>query len=244
MGQLRKVIKSIRRAIRGTRHKPQALDSLHAELASVFGGKRCLVIGSAPGARAPDPARFDTCICVNGSPWTAAQFGIAKSDMTVVSGHKTKVREYDVALATLKAWNGLKTKILLFVEVADSASHAQHVFATTGFHYDVFRSVDDAGRTAIIRAACGDEIAASSARVSNGIFAAIVAMWAGAREIVFSGFSMKGGHSYMAYDTRRGHQEGDSQFFSSTNQFACKISTTSDELHNSFGIPLVEEKTQ
>jgi hypothetical protein len=220
--------------------KAAGLAELRAELSEVIGGKRCLVIGSAPGARIPDRSRFDVCVCVNGSPWTAARFGIPKPDLTVVSGHKTKVRDYDVALATLKAWQGLDTRMLLFVEVGDDASHARRIFAKTGFHYDVFRSIDSEGRTAIIRAACGDEMAASSARVSNGIFAAIAAMWAGAQEIVFSGFSMKGGHSYMEQETRRGHQEGDSHFFSSTGRFACTITTTSDELHRSFGLPMAD----
>jgi len=239
MNRLKEAVRAIRRRLRQARNRPHALEALHAELASHFAGKRCLVVGSAPGARIPDRSRFDACICVNGSPWTAAQFGMQTTDMTVVSGHKTKVRDFDVALATLEAWRGLHTNILLFVEVGDSAKHAQHIFAKTGFSYDTFHSIDSTARTEIIRRACGDEIAASSARVSNGIFAAIVAMWVGAQEIIFSGFSMKGGHSYMAYETRRGHQEGDSHFFSSTGRFSCQITTTSEELHRSFDIPVV-----
>jgi hypothetical protein len=222
------------------RSKSQRLAEFRDNMTSRFSGKRCLVLGSAPNAVAPDLSKIDACICVNGSPWTAAQFGIPLPELTVVTGHKTQVRDHAVAAATLKVWQGLKTRTLLFIEIGDSARHAKSVFAKSGFLYEEFIGIDARDRSAIIEAACGKEMAARGSRISNGIFAAAVVMWAGAREVVISGFSMQGGHSYMADATRRGHQEGDGKFFQwAKDHTGCHITTTSDELHQLYGLPRV-----
>lgn len=218
-----------------------ALPALRDLLGARLRGKRCLILGSAPNAVAPELSRIDACVCVNGSPWTAARFGIGKVDLTVVSGHKTKVREkvHDVSAATLEAWNDLSTELLLFVEIGDTAQHGRAVLRAAGFHYDRFIPIRHQARVAIIEAAFGTQLASEEARVSNGIFAAAAAVWAGAGELVFAGFSMQGGHSYMQHDTRRGHQEGDGRFFQAAKAFPYPVATTSDELHRLFGLPLV-----
>jgi hypothetical protein len=156
--------------------------------------------------------------------------------MTVVTGHKT-IRDNAVAHATRDIWQGLNTHTLLFIEVADSVRHAKAVFAKSGFHYDEFLRVDATDREMLIELVCGRTLAQDT-RVSNGIFAAVVAIWAGASELVFSGFSMQGGHSYMTDDTRRGHQQGDGRFFQTANDYGCRVTTVSEELHRTFGIPL------
>ena len=217
------------------------LAGMREEFTARFGGKRCLIVGSAPNAVAPDLARIDTCICVNGSPWIAARFGIDRPDLTVITGHKTMVRDrYDaVASVTRDVWRDLSTRMLLFIEFGDKAKHARSVFAEANFKYEIFINLHRKEYAAIIEEVCGREMAIGDSRISNGIFAAAVAMWAGAREVIFSGFSMEGGHGYIDHGTRRGHQRGDGRFFQLANNFACRVTTTSSELHRRFGLPLV-----
>jgi hypothetical protein len=144
----------------------------------------------------------------------------------------------EVASITYDVWRDLRTRILIFVEFGDKAKHARSVFAKANFKYDIFISLRREEYAAIIEEVCGREMAVGALRISNGIFAAVVAMWAGAREVVFSGFSMQGGHSYIGEHTRRGHQQGDGLFFQRASDFPCRVSTTSDELHQQFGLPL------
>src|SRR6266566_7822734 len=134
--------RQVLRILNWPQRRSDRLAILRRDLSWRFSDKRCLVLGSAPNAIAPNLTKIDACICVNGSPWMAARLGIGRPDLTVVVGHKTKVRDNDVALATLHVWRGLCTRTLLFVEIGDSAKHARSVFAKVDFRYETFISIE------------------------------------------------------------------------------------------------------
>jgi hypothetical protein len=116
------------------------------------------------------------------------------------------------------------------------------VLAEIDMRHDRLSCVDTFERAAIIGEAWGEEIAVGPntskyQRPSNGVFAASIAIWAGAREVVLCGFSLVGGHAYIDGDTRRQHVDGDRQFFLLAKSLKCRIATTSEALNDEFGLP-------
>ena len=188
----------------------------------------------------PAPIPGDRCICVNGSPFVAKELGLADSDFTVISGYTTGLKS-EKSRATVPVWKGLRTQEVLFVETGDTEAHARAVLDEIGFQYAGFTKLSKHERAAIIVEVCGVELGLGNHndRVSNGMFAATIAAWAGAREIVMCGFSLKGGHSYIEGNTPRHNLNGDIAFFAIATKIGMNVKTTSTEIHEACGIPLV-----
>jgi len=199
--------------------------------------RRCLIIGSAPGAVAPDLAGIDTVICVNGSPWVARRLGIERPDITVVAGFAT-LGDNKVRRATTAALRGLSTDEVLFVEAGMNMQRGRHALDEAGFAYRHFTSITVHERAAIIEAVCGEPLGLGKRdeRISNGIFAVVLAIWGSASDVVLAGFSIAGGHAYIPGETLRHHLRGDGRFLSLTGRFGCRVSTTAPELGTMFGI--------
>lgn len=229
------------RAVRRIRAQSSFLRGLRERLTSELSGSRCLVIGSASGVRVPATELGYRCICVNGSPYVAKRFGFAVPELTVISGYTTALKS-EKSRATVPVWRGLQTEEVVFVETGDSEEHARAVLKEVGFQYAQFTKISKHERAAIIGEVCGVELGLGdhNDRVSNGMFAAMIAAWAGAREIIMCGFSFKGGHSYIDDDTPRHNLTGDMAFFDIAKKLDIGIKTTSVEIHDACGIPLVE----
>jgi len=206
--------------------------------------RRCLIIGSAPGAAAPDLVGIDTVICVNGSPWIARRLGIERPDITVVAGFAT-LGNNEVRRATTAALRGLSTDELLFVEAGMNVQHGRQVLDEVGFAYRHLTSISVDERAAIIDAVCGVPLGVGKRddRISHGIFAAVLAIWGGATDVVLAGFSMAGGHAYIPGETVRHHINGDRKFLSLTGGLGCRVSTTASELSTMFGIARCDDAT-
>ena len=136
--------------------------------------RRCLIIGSAPGAAAPDLAGIDTVICVNGSPWVARRLGIERPDITVVAGFAT-LGNNEVRRATTAALRDLSTDEVLFVEAGMNVQRGRQVLDEAGFAYRHLTSITVDERAAIIDAVCGEPLGLGKRddRISHGIFAAV-----------------------------------------------------------------------
>jgi len=203
--------------------------------------RRCLIIGSAPDAVAPDPAGIDAILCVNGSPWVARRLGLRRPDITVVAGFAT-LGNNEVQRATIAALRDLSTDELLFVEAGMSGEDGRPVLDEVGFAYRHFRSITIDERAAIIEAVCGEPLGRGHRdhRISNGVFAVALAIWCGAGDVVLAGFSLAGGHAYIPHETLRQHIQGDRRFLSRIGHFGCRVSTTSSELSTAFGIARCE----
>ena len=206
--------------------------------------RRCLIVGSAPNAVAPDPAGVDAIICINGSPWVARRLGLPQPDITVVAGYATRSNN-EVQRATIAALRGLSTDELLFVEAGMSGQDGLPELDKVGFAYRHFRSITIDERAAIIEAVCGEPLGRGHRddRISNGVFAIALAIWCGADEVALAGFSLAGGHAYIPNVTQRQHMRGDRRFLSRIGHFGCRVSTTSSDLSTAFGIALREGAT-
>lgn len=222
-----------------------ALRGVKKEYESKFKGLTCVIVGSAPNAVAPDLETINACICVNGSPWAARRLGITIPDLTIVAGFST-LDNKPARRATKSVWDGVRSAEVLYIEAGANAIEGRHSLNSAGFRYDTFNTLTTVERAVIIGDVCGVELGLGSrdSRISNGMFAAALAIWAGAKEIVLVGFSLTGGHSYMENKSEREHLNGDIAFLELSRNFTCKVLTTSTELSDRFSFPMVSLSKQ
>ena len=223
------------------RRESTRLRELRALLHNLFGERRCLVLGSAPGVLCPDLSRIDATVCINGSGWTAREIGIDRPDLTVFSSRNTRP-DKRVREATMAVLNGLKTRHLMLIDVNDEMQVARAAIDAAGLQYAEFSCVDPLERAAIVGEVCGIELGLGIARdrISNGIFAVTLPIWAGASEVILAGFSVEGGHAYLDNTTGRGHLTADTEFFKLAPRLARRVTTTSQQLHDRFGIQITQ----
>lgn len=227
--------------VRRARRESLPLRELRDLLRKLFDGRRCLVLGSAPDATSPDLSRIEATVCINGSGWTAKRIGIERPDFTVISSRVTRP-DHGVRTATMSILQGLETRHLMLIDVSEEMEVARRKLDDAGIRYAQFMSVDPLERAAIVGEVCGVELGwgDSQERISNGVFTITLPMWAGASEVVIAGFSVEGGHSYIDAKTKRGHLKADMEFFRLAPTLACRVTTTSPQLHEGFGIALAE----
>lgn len=222
--------------------KSSSFAEMRSQMASIFDGKTCLAIGSAPGATCPPLSDVEATICVNGSGWTARQFGIGSPELTVVSSRLTKADNM-VRKITQTVWEGLHTKQLLLIDSENAdldIENALRVISSFGLQFDVFGSIDPIYRAAIVGDVCGEELGKGKPkeRVSNGVFAVCIPIWAGASRVILSGFSNQGDHAYISHKTTRGHLVADTRFFELAGSLSVPLETTAPALAERFNIPL------
>jgi hypothetical protein len=216
----------------GDRHR---LDALRATLAMDLTGHRCLVLGSAPGANPPImPA--ERCIAVNGAPFVASKLGI-QVDWALIVGFTTSMKR-DISRLSMKKLQGLTARHVLFVSAGDSAAAGRQAIETAGFGFSEFHEITALERAAIIGEVCSSEfgLGPRDSRVSNGVFAAILALWAGAGHVTLAGISLDGGHAY-AIGTPRYHLDGDTRALRDLARCEVdRIDTTSATLSEATGL--------
>jgi hypothetical protein len=224
-------------ARRDSRGLNRNLLRLKAQLAPIFAGRRALVVGSAPNLVLPPSDRYDVVICVNGSGRPAFDLGVARPDLTVVGGYST-LPNNDVRLKTQIAWQGLETKSLLFVAAGQSARKGRRIITTAGLRFGTFLQVSPEERGSITAEVCRENLTEGERedRISMGVFAAIVASWSGASEVILAGFSLGGGHRYIEGDTPRYHVAGDARFFRLVRSLSLPITTNVAEIQTEFDI--------
>lgn len=206
---------------------------------AVFRNSRCLIIGSAPNITIPKHMPSDKAICINGSPYAASKLGINYPDLTIMSSYTT-AHKTEKSKATMPILKDLKTKEVLFIRGSDNEDHARLVLTQAGFEYDRFTTITWFERAAIIGEVCGEELGIGKMRnvVSNGIFAAILALWARSDSVIMCGFSLQGGHNYMGKRLPRDHVDGDTRFYLLAQELGLPIMTTSNEINQNCGTPL------
>ncbi len=225
------------------RQSRDILDPLRATLAPLLSGRRCLVLGSAPGARLPEPHLFERCVCVNGSPRVAAGHGLTP-DLTIMAGYTTLV-ERDVSRQSLEQLSGLHAGRLLFVSAGNDRDSARRVLSDSGLGFDEWLDIDPLGRAAIAGEATGEGepgLGHWQERVSNGVFALLVALWAGAEHVTIAGITLTGGHDYIEGDTPRHHVAGDQRCLETLARLhGARVATTDEALAEATGLALLPE---
>lgn len=224
--------------VRVCRRQSATLPELQGRLRCLLDGARCCIIGSAPDIVAPPRGTVDRFACVNGSVRAAFEMGIQEPDLTTITGHATSMRDR-VAQANTLSWRDRQTGELVFVENGDTVEHAKKLFAEARFRYRRFTPLSVYERAAIIEEVTGLPLGLGRRddRISMGMFAAVLAIWGGAEEIVLCGFSLQGGHGQLQGATPRHHVAGDTRFLERLSALPVRVSTTSVELQRQFRLP-------
>ncbi|WP_110667979.1 hypothetical protein [Salinicola halophilus] len=216
------------------------LDRLKRWMSDDLVDRNCLILGSAPEPVMPSPRRYSRCVCINGSPWVAARHGLVP-DLTVIAGYTTRV-EREVSSQSLERLRGLRTSRLLFVTAGNEFEAGSAVLRERGFESGSSYAADPLMRAAILE----DTLRGSDSglgkrddRVSNGLFAVVLALWLGARKVTLAGFSLAGGHSYIGEETPRFHVDGDVACLKLlAHRYGSRVTTTNPTLAAEIGLQL------
>jgi hypothetical protein len=143
--------------------------------------------------------------------------GILNPDLTIISGWTLR-GDTPVRTATVKALSGLKTKTALLIDFGLPLSAAEEALQSIDYSFEKLLTISSAERAAIFSEICGADIPEGdqNSRPSNGLFAVALVLWAGASNVIMTGFSLSGGHAYMGCDTPREHVAGDRWFLHKT----------------------------
>src|SRR5690554_2875586 len=213
------------------------LPELHAFLHANLADRDALIIGSAPDLVLPENAGTMPLLCVNGSVISANAVGLSPL-LTVFVGYTTAA-EKRTSADTMARLAGLSSHAVAFIEKGDSVKSAKNSLATAGFSYDLFYQLDHNQRLKVIHHTTGLDFngATRDDRPSNGVFAAVIALWAGARTVTLAGISLRGGHRYLDYFTERFHQVGDARCLEHfATRMPERVLSTHPELQHSFGL--------
>ena len=221
--------------------RSRRMRSLRRQWQSKFRGQRCLVLGSAPGAVIP--AHCNATICINGSVWAAHMASLPKPALTVMARYGV-TGTTDKARKTLDILRGLATDELLYVSHGQPEAEIRQILHDAAFGFSRLELISRRERAIVLREISGRDFGQGERdeRVSNGMFAVSIAIWGGAKEVVLSGFSLEGGHSYIASPTPRHHAATDLEFLLNSKTFGaahkCSLTTTSQEISRAADIPL------
>ena len=199
-----------------------------------------LVIGSAPGARPPDGRLSDwTIISVNASQIIALDWGSKIPDFTILrdmSGRgpeDLKAREILAGRAAktvvASSWSGDRKPFDVFLtEIGFSASsltvltewQKQHVLYRTCRATSIF--------------------GVGKLEVSNGIWAAVLAVFLGARKVAMTGISFtRNGHAYDTAVHARAHIDKDKIALGALSSRSGKVFAVDPAFSQELGIPLL-----
>lgn len=209
--------------IKNARKNSTTLAPLRTAINQLVGDRHCFVIGSAPKATFVEHERS---ICVNGSGWAAARMGISCPDLTVIGGWTLR-GDSPVRSATLDAIKGLRSDLTILIDFGTTFEDGKRVLASVDYQYRDVLCVNAFDRAVILGDVCGEEISVGpktlDLRPSMGMFAVALALWAGCRQVTMTGFSLSGGHAYLAGNTPRLHVEGDKWFLDHTGHLPLTI---------------------
>jgi hypothetical protein len=179
--------------------------------------------------------------CVNGSVHSADKYFHVVPDVTFLNGAIFNDAD-SYAQATVAV---LRDKQLGIVLVSRNAYHCcSTVLQEIGASAKKCYPISKYDKRLIIGEAMGHKWWGAypiDANVSNGLFMAVVALWAGAAEVILVGFSFNSRHEYTTCNQQlsvRGHLLEDSKFLEYIASGNSPVTTTSLEIHEKFGISL------
>lgn len=217
-----------------------ALSRLRGVLREAVAGRTTIVIGSAPDPVVP--VVQNAChFCVNGSVHSADKYFQVAPDVTFLNGAIFHDAD-SYAEATVGALRG---KSLGTVLVSRNAFHCcAAVLEEMGASAKKCYSVSKYDKRLIIGQALGHSLWGTypiEANISNGMFMAVVALWAGATDVILVGFSFNSRHEYSKQNQQlsvRGHLREDCKFLEHIVASQLPFATTAKEIHQKFGLTL------
>lgn len=216
---------------------------IRQRLASNQLGQTFVVLGSAPNPTLIDKHLKEAkLVCVNASGYCAAKLGLPTPDVTVMSGYMVQDTEDAVKVATKESIRNLKTSELVWIERGVHFTEAQGRLAALGYQYQYLQLIDHEQRAKIICAVTGESLGEASGdkKVSTGLFAASLAFYRGASQVVLAGISLNaGGYEYCSSERPRKHVTADSRAIAAMKRLGLPIKTSEPGLAMATGIELV-----
>ena len=213
------------------------LQKMRAHSRQRIDSRPCLVIGSAPDPVIP---QLDNpfIVCVNGSVHSAYRYCSRPPDLTYLNG-ALFADENLYSEATRGALRGKNLGDLLIARnaIKQGLATLREIECTHGESHALSKYDK--------RVILGESFGASStgiypldANVSNGLFMAAYARWCCDSPVVLAGFSMNSRHEYSQNSelSPRGHLIEDRIFFNHIARLDFRIFTTSQTLHEQFGV--------
>ncbi|HJY80359.1 MAG TPA: hypothetical protein VKK81_04675 [Candidatus Binatia bacterium] len=200
-----------------------------------------LVLGSAPTPQLPTK-QFDSLalVCVNGSGWPAKQLGLPIPDLTVMSGGTLTLPQEEKTRTCLR---GLRTKNLLVLTVGVESTQAKNILRELNYTYEQIAYMSYDKRARVIKAVTARNLGRGNkekSKISNGLFAACLAFYRGAPEVILAGISLSSdGRAYSTGLDKRYHVKPDGDAIHALHQRKLRLYTSEPNLAQLCGIELV-----
>ncbi|WP_405030213.1 membrane-anchored protein [Mycoplana sp. BE70] len=200
-----------------------------------------VVVGSAPTSNRP--AGFDErfrVITVNGSQMVTAKWGMEKPDITFMMFNQVRGDNTN-ALEVRRVLKGQRTGALYVLLWREGLHSLREGLQAFDYQYDDLRLIDRYQRMALLDRLCGlksDELDREY-KCSNGIYAALFALYNGARAVILTGISPQAnGHVYNQENLPRFHKDMDQKALQALRDRRYPIFTADPDVAELSGIPL------
>ncbi|HUH50371.1 MAG TPA: membrane-anchored protein [Mycoplana sp.] len=200
-----------------------------------------VVVGSAPVSN--KPAGFDESfrvITINGSQMVTAKWGIEKPDVTFMMFNQVRGDNTN-ALEVRRVLKGQSTGVLYVLLWRDGLPSLQEGLQAFDYQHDDLRLIDRYQRMALLDCMCGlksDELDRED-KCSNGIYAALFALYNGAPAVILTGISPQAsGHVYNQENLPRFHKDMDQKALQALIDRRYPLFTADPDVAESSGIPL------
>jgi len=208
MGKLRKKIKHFLKWLIW----PMVSYKLKTRL-SILKGKRCLVLGSAPSPTLPDPKDYDVLVCSNGSAIVAHDLGLQKPTASVL--HRRVIENPTESRRLIREKIGQCESIGLVVLCKKGGKHTpSSVAQALNVRFDGLFNLSASHSEHLLRSVSGVKGLERGQGVSVGALTVAMAVHCGAKSVLVSGISFKGGgDAYSDKVFQRPHVSNDIAFF-------------------------------
>lgn len=200
-----------------------------------------LVVGSAPVSNLP--VGFDDSyrvITINGAQTVTRAWGIAAPDITFMMFNQVRGTNTN-AVEVRRVLGGQKTGALYVLLWRDGLPSLQAGLKAFDYRYDTLSIVDRYQRMALLDRICGfksDELDAES-KCSNGINAALFALYNGAPAVILSGINPQStGHVYNQENLVRFHRDMDQKVLQTLRDKGYPVFTADPDVAEKTGLRL------
>lgn len=200
-----------------------------------------VVVGSAPVSN--KPAGFDgrfRIITVNGAQMVTTSWGLEAPHMTFMMFNQVRGTTTN-AVEVRRVLQGQRTGLLYVLLWREGLAALRDGLRAFDYRYDDLRIVDRYQRMALLDRVCGFksvELDAES-KCSNGINAALFALYNGAPAVILTGISPQAdGHAYNTENLPRFHKDMDRKVLQTLYGKGFPIFTADEDVAAAVGIPL------